>query len=616
MGNSPPRPFQPFSSQTSNYVGVTILSKNGFEIVGADAQSDVVRSIYTALSELTDKPEKHVIVSYIEKDNLVRIECKKVFSDSMFSSERSAMMQKLAWTLILLYLRKAGWEHALSSDLQTGSERKYADLQFFRKTNQPAPTDMICVAPSAADSLHILTPVRYGPEIERCVIDSVRKYWKQGAPFKSNKDTKDDELQKKGWQLTELKFPGGIWMSDSARKSFWSGDTEDAEKFANARYLLSDIVTNCGKDSGWRLYTTANIKSTTDWLFFCKFSENFGGNFSQIGGHDVFAGATAPPPPEYSGDSVLPDFWEEKFSEEHKRTYYVNHQTQQTQWERPEVNSVPSFAPPSYTSNINHFYSPFADTSAKTPPRTVSLVETNKLRVLGFDSGMFGHFRGAIQQSGLGIEKEDAQRYNGLANGVHFKFHGNPWGRDATDNSRLAILNILSCLASQGLELVTEMDTSRNHRDKSTFVIAPNHVETSQNNAGRRFLALSTEDNDKIKLIGSFSPDEINGLQTMFGASFFPVRNVSQGGFSYEFQLSASKEKKWTQQGIWHCSTWISHKSGFMINLLGVMEGQLGWKLMCKMDISTWVHTRTTGSGKNKKTHHYLKGTDTWIFSK
>ena len=237
MGSGSSRPFQAFSPETSNYIGVTILSKNGYEIVGADAQSDAVRAIYTSLSQLTEKPEKHVIVTHDVENNLIRIACKKIFSDSMFSSERSAIMQKLAWSLILLNLRKAGWEHALSSDLQTGGTVKYADLQFFRKTDQPAPTDMICVAPSSSDSIHIVTPVSSGPEIERCVIDSVRKYWKGlAAPVMTYKDTSDKELAARGWQLTELKFPGGIWMTDSASKSFWSGNTDNAEKFANARY--------------------------------------------------------------------------------------------------------------------------------------------------------------------------------------------------------------------------------------------------------------------------------------------------------------------------------------------------------------------------------------------
>jgi len=311
----------------------------------------------------------------------------------------------------------------------------------------------------------------------------------------------------------------------------------------------------------------------------------------------------------------MPDQWEEKFSEEHKTPYYVNHQTQQTQWFRPEASATESYAPPNYTSNANHFYNPFADTAGKTPPKTVSLVDNNKIRVLGFDSSVLGHFRGAIKQSGLGIEKEDNERYDGLdANAMHFKLHGLPWGQQANDNSRLAVLNMFSSLASQGLELVTEMDTSRNHRDKSTFVIAPNHVENAQNNAGRRFIALSTEDTDKLKLIGSFSPEEVSALQGMLGASYFPIMGQEQSGMSYEFQLHHGKGM--TQVGIWHCQTWISHKSGFMINLLGVMEAQLGWKLMCKMDISTWVHAKSTGSGKNRKTTHYLKGSDTWIFSK
>ena len=293
-------------------------------------------------------------------------------------------------------------------------------------------------------------------------------------------------------------------------------------------------------------------------------------------------------------------------------------------WTCPRPTSATaSYAPPNYTSSTNHFYNPFADTAGKTPPKTVSLVDNNKIRVLGFDPSLLGHFRGAIQQSGLGIEKEDNERYDGLdANAMHFKLHGFPWGREANDNSRLAVLNMFSSLASQGLELVTEIDTSRNHRDKSTFVIAPNHVQT---NADRRFLAISTEDTDKLKLIGSFSPEEVSALQRMLGASYFPVMGQQQSGMSYVFHLHHGKGM--TQVGIWHCQTWISHKSGFMINLLGVMETQLGWKLICKMNISTWVHTKTetkklghyengTHNNRDYKTTHYLKGSDTWIFSK
>merc|ERR1711953_1027832 len=102
----------------------------------------------------------------------------------------------------------------------------------------------------------------------------------------------------------------------------------------------------------------------------------------------------------------------------------------------------------------------------------------------------------------------NSERYNGLANGYHFKFNGDPWGRTSTDNSRLVILNILANLAAQNFELVTEMDTSRNHRDKSTFIIAQNTSEASINTRMRRFLAVSTEEHNQLKLIGSFSPQE------------------------------------------------------------------------------------------------------------
>ena len=149
-----------------------------------------------------------------------------------------------------------------------------------------------------------------------------------------------------------------------------------------------------------------------------------GGNFSSIGtefGASVFE-ASAPPPPAYTDmSSVLPDQWEEMFSEEHKAPYYVNHQTKQTQWFRPEAGATASYAPPNYTSSTNNFYNPFADTAGKTPPKTVSLVDDNKIRVLGFEPSLLGYFRAAIQQSGLGIEKEDNERYGGLdANAMHF----------------------------------------------------------------------------------------------------------------------------------------------------------------------------------------------------
>ena len=109
----------------------------------------------------------------------------------------------------------------------------------------------------------------------------------------------------------------------------------------------------------------------------------------------------------------LPDGWEERFNEEQKRHYYVNHNTKTTQWERPMETYVapPAFAPPDYTSNLNHFYTPFADTEPSRDPKVLSMISTDKLRLLGFDSAMFGHVRGAIQQSGLSLKEENSERY-------------------------------------------------------------------------------------------------------------------------------------------------------------------------------------------------------------
>ena len=112
-------------------------------------------------------------------------------------------------------------------------------------------------------------------------------------------------------------------------------------------------------------------------------------------------------------------------------------------------------------------------------------------------------------------------------------------------------------------------------------------------------------------MIGQFELNDVNTIQRMIECSNFPiikVANQGQNGFNFhEFHV----DKK-----LWQVPYEGGFKAGFFINLLAVVEKELGWKLVCKTQMSNWVFTHSIKNRNNTTNHYYSRGCDTLIFEK
>lgn len=546
MGQAPScDPIAPVDVNHSDVFAVVCQNKPGkFYVIGVKKSDPIIQAICASIKQFTNQePEAQTTENWCTTIRVRGLGIGKKMID---------LRLELCYTEIFRNLHKIGYK-PLMSTRSTGFSY-VSNFQMFERTNVPAPESLAMVSLSSFDKFQIVSEHTNHDELVNSVHDMMNQYWENTSDVTDKPNT-----ILPSWRVSEVNLGSDVWGAHSG------------EAATRARYLLAGLSAELGNESEWKLYTTANIDGSNDYLWFYNTAKVI--NTAQ--GSRRISIARAAPPPEYFSRST-------------------------------------------------GLYGYNGSLLAETSPVTLSLFSPNKLRISGCNltTELVAVIRNAFNDSGLPIEREDSETYAAIGNGHEFTVQGSPFNCSDEQSVRVSVvfMKVFEEVRKNGYRVLASLNRSKECPTKS-FVFVP--CDRFGDEGEIRSLVVSTTGVNKMKIIGDYSNRDLQGL--------LKVVNTFPDGSEDQEQLSVDNTSITEWNEIWRChhiefsgKPWASwqgndwmgsgkyeslggHTAMMLINMLHVLRHQ-GWELVCQADCSG--EYGSTGKEQPEWT------TDDWFFAK
>ena len=562
MGNSFVAPVEPFQNgDISHFVVAPSGVKGNFTFVGQKIDSPLMQTIFKFIQQYSKKQIE--MKSMPEEEWVVKISLK----EQIWHNFKDSFRQRVLWTQLFKACHQHGFKPLMNTDMQ-----RYDNIQnfeVFEKTLEPPPAALAVVSLSSYDSLQLVSDAGDHEVLLNSLVAIINENWKL-ADIKVKEKSDDGPKNLENFKCTDIDLGKSPW-----------GHMAGAATLTAARFLLCHIASKLAKESGWSLYTCANVKGHCDYLWFGK--NSLGSDFNAA------PPSSNQPPPAYSPFTPL--------------------------WDLPP--------PPQYFPETFGYQARFIENRE---PGLISLSSDDKLRVCGFSdkfSTVHQIIRDSATLSEIRVSSENVNEFSQFGNGIEFKFKGSPWwcSKQKAVRTRVLFLKIFEGLTRQNYRVLCSLDTSRKLQDKSSFVVVPTEENMLGNYSNVRSIAICASDVDHLRIVGDYTDGELKEILEVIGQSAKQGMEDNPENFIDETLNLGMMSKNWRSHFIkfkgWVWCNWTfgsySNKGGLAVMMVGNIVSCLrrqGWELVCQADVSA----KFRRGGENQP--DYKVDVDTWYFIK